>query len=137
MEQLTPSCKLESLCRFCLSQNTLTLFAQVKDRRYYRCSHCNITLLDNSQFVSQEEEKKRYDEHINRPEDMGYRNFLRRLTDPLTSRLIELEKSRTRATVAGRARGVSRFAIKSSGTLLPTLRRWLSLASCRAIVSSC
>ena len=95
------------MCRFCLAQDTLKLFAQVKDRRYYRCSNCNITLLDQSQFVSQDEEKKRYDEHINRPDDMGYRNFLRRLTDPLVSRLIALENSRTTAAPmpAGTAAG--------------------------------
>jgi hypothetical protein len=39
------------------------------------------------QFLSAEEEKKRYDLHQNSPQDLNYRRFLSRLFDPLQKKL--------------------------------------------------
>jgi len=56
-----------------------------RDRRrdYYRCPVCCLVFVPPWQFLSAEEEKKRYDLHRNSPEDPGYRRFLSRMFIPL------------------------------------------------------
>ncbi len=59
----------------------------VGDRHYWRCPHCQATLLTAEQLPDPEFERSRYDLHENNPEDEGYRQFLSRLAEPLVSQL--------------------------------------------------
>ncbi len=65
-------------------------FHHDKRRRYLRCNICALVYADPASHLSPEEEKARYDLHENDPDDPGYRQFLRRLADPLTERLAEM-----------------------------------------------
>ncbi|MEK6745086.1 MAG: class I SAM-dependent methyltransferase [Nitrospirota bacterium] len=56
-------------------------------RDYHRCGACGLVFVPPLQFLSAEEEKKRYDLHRNSPDDPDYRRFLSRLFIPLQQRL--------------------------------------------------
>lgn len=56
-------------------------------RRYWRCPACDLVFLDPSQRMSRAEEKARYDEHQNDPNDQRYVDFLNRLAIPLAKTL--------------------------------------------------
>ena len=56
-------------------------------RTYHRCPRCHLIFLDPTQYLDPIEERKRYDTHVNEPEDAGYLSFLRRLADPVIERL--------------------------------------------------
>lgn len=71
-------------CPLCFSK-TVSEFFQDKRRNYYQCNVCNLVFVPSSQFLTAEDEKKRYDLHQNTPEDLGYRAFLSRLFVPLQS----------------------------------------------------
>lgn len=64
-------------------------FQTVQGRSYYRCSRCRATFLSHDQLPTPEQERERYDQHRNDPEDPGYRDFLRRLARPLIKKLPE------------------------------------------------
>lgn len=59
----------------------------VGDRHYWRCQHCQATLLAAEQLPEPEFERDRYELHENDPEDERYRQFLSRLAEPLLSQL--------------------------------------------------
>jgi SAM-dependent methyltransferase len=69
-------------CPLCCSVNVRDFF-QDKHRSYYQCNVCGLVFVPSSQFVSAEDEKKRYDLHQNSPENLGYCAFLNRLVVPL------------------------------------------------------
>jgi SAM-dependent methyltransferase len=48
-----------------------------------RCSTCGLVFVPSLFFLSPENEKKRYDMHVNNPADDGYRMFLLKLVDPV------------------------------------------------------
>lgn len=73
-------------CPVCGSER-VAHFETVQDRVYYRCQRCRATYLSPDQLPTREEERARYDEHQNDPEDPGYRDFLRRLARPLLKKL--------------------------------------------------
>ncbi len=54
-------------------------------KSYHRCKNCLSIFLDKKNFVSKEEEKKRYLEHNNDVSDPGYRAFV----SPVTSRILK------------------------------------------------
>lgn len=56
-------------------------------RHFYRCKKCELHFVPESEHISKAEEKERYHLHINSPQDAGYVQFLRQLTDPLWSYL--------------------------------------------------
>jgi SAM-dependent methyltransferase len=62
-------------------------FQTVQGRVYYRCGRCVATYLSRDQLPTPEQERTRYDQHRNDPEDPGYRDFLRRLARPLLKKL--------------------------------------------------
>ena len=74
------------LCPLCRSKNT-GLFHADKTRQYYACDHCCLVFLDPSQRLCSADEKAEYLRHENHPSDGGYRQFLRRLSDPLCLRI--------------------------------------------------
>jgi SAM-dependent methyltransferase len=59
----------------------------VGDRHYWRCQHCQATLLAAEQLPDPEFERQRYELHENDSEDEGYRQFLSRVVEPLLSAL--------------------------------------------------
>jgi len=69
-------------CPLCRSDNVRSYF-QDKRRDFYRCLVCSLVFVSPRQFLSPEEEKKRYDLHRNSPEDPGHRRFLSRMFIPL------------------------------------------------------
>ncbi len=62
-------------------------FAIDKQRSYFHCLVCSLVFVPKSQFLSEEEEKSRYDLHQNNSDDPEYRKFLNRLFAPMQERL--------------------------------------------------
>ncbi|RXJ72643.1 2-polyprenyl-3-methyl-5-hydroxy-6-metoxy-1,4-benzoquinol methylase [Veronia nyctiphanis] len=69
-------------CPLCASDNFAD-FHQDKRRRYFRCGHCFLVFVDPASFLSADEEKAIYQQHENSPDDVGYRQFLSRIAEPL------------------------------------------------------
>lgn len=74
------------ICPLCRGEQVREFFAG-KERDYYQCRFCSLVFVPSAQFLSDEDEKKRYDLHQNSPDDPGYRRFLQKLLTPLQSRL--------------------------------------------------
>jgi hypothetical protein len=74
-------------CPLCESVGCSTLFHSDKNRKYHRCSICDLIFVPPSQLLSWEAEKAEYDKHQNSPDDLGYRNFLSRLFLPIQERI--------------------------------------------------
>jgi len=70
------------ICPLCRSDEVRS-YCRDRRRDYYRCPVCCLVFVPPWQFLSAEEEKKRYDLHRNSPEDPGYRRFLSRMFIPL------------------------------------------------------
>ncbi len=62
-------------------------FYQDRVRDYLRCQHCALVFVPREQHLSLLAEKALYDLHENRMDDLGYRQFLSRLSQPLLARL--------------------------------------------------
>jgi SAM-dependent methyltransferase len=78
----------ESECPLCACENAIHFYTD-KFRSYLRCPHCCLIYVPSSFHLSEAEEQKVYDQHQNKPEDAGYRNFLSRLMSPLLAALSE------------------------------------------------
>ena len=74
------------LCPLCLSEQT-RFYHQDKNRDYYQCSTCQLVFVLPEYHLNQAQEKAHYDHHENSSEDLGYRQFLSRLAQPLLERL--------------------------------------------------
>lgn len=77
-------------CPLCKSQRTtlyLDLSHHKNGRKYYECSECSLVYADDSSWLNPQEEKERYENHINDPLDNAYRNFLDKLLIPLAPHL--------------------------------------------------
>ncbi|QOR38159.1 class I SAM-dependent methyltransferase [Billgrantia diversa] len=73
-------------CPLCASPHSRH-FHHDSRRDYYRCENCRLAFVPPVQRLSPEQERAVYDQHQNRPDDLGYRHFLSRLFEPLKSRL--------------------------------------------------
>jgi len=73
-------------CRVC-ERAEAELFVSADGNDYFRCPVCLATFIDASRLLKPEEEKARYAFHKNDPSDIGYREFLKKLSDPLIERL--------------------------------------------------
>lgn len=69
-------------CPLCQAEKAHGFF-QDKRRNYLRCEVCNLVFVPPSQFLSEADEKRRYDLHQNSPDDLNYRSFLSRLFLPM------------------------------------------------------
>jgi len=69
-------------CPLCRTDYVRSFFRDNR-RDYYRCGVCCLVFVPPWQFLSPEEEKKRYDLHRNSPDDPDYRRFLSRMFIPL------------------------------------------------------
>ena len=56
-------------------------------REYARCPTCLLVFLLPAFLPTPAQERARYDQHDNNPDDAGYRKHLARLADPLSARL--------------------------------------------------
>jgi len=73
-------------CPLCLTEKVRE-YSRDKRRDYYQCETCNLVFVPSGQYLSAEDEKKRYDLHQNSPQDLNYRRFLSRLFIPLHKKL--------------------------------------------------
>ena len=71
------------LCNFCDAR----FFARDRRRSYLRCQRCALVWVPAEYHLDREAEKREYDKHENHIEDAGYRQFLRRVFEPLIARL--------------------------------------------------
>lgn len=76
------------VCPLCHGRS-VSDFYQGFHRSYFRCQNCALIFVDPESFLSSSEEKARYELHENSSGDQGYREFLKRLVDPLSARLGE------------------------------------------------
>ncbi len=81
MDQTTPVS-----CPLCLNTGISSFFRD-RFRDYWRCHNCLLVFVPPEQHLSLADEKAIYDLHENNPDDSGYRQFLSRLSVPLTDRL--------------------------------------------------
>jgi len=56
-------------------------------RHYFHCRQCRLVHVPACQHLSTEQEKAQYDLHENRVDDPRYRQFLKRLADPVLTRV--------------------------------------------------
>lgn len=68
-------------CPLCQNQRTHHYFED-KRREYLQCEQCSLVFVNPDQRLDAESEKAHYDLHENNPDDLGYRRFLSRITDP-------------------------------------------------------
>lgn len=73
-------------CPLCFSPDTAEFFRDTQ-RDYLRCRQCRLVFVPPHQHLTPDAEKAIYDYHQNQIEDAGYRRFLSRLAEPLSSRL--------------------------------------------------
>ena len=73
-------------CPLCSCDN-VPVFHRDRRRDYLRCQRCALVFVPAEFFLTAEQEKAEYDLHRNELDDPGYRDFLRRLAEPLSQRL--------------------------------------------------
>lgn len=61
-------------CNLCRGRSKL--FFEFNNIKYYKCERCRSVFMDPENFLSPEEEKKRYEEHNNDVEDKNYQEFV-------------------------------------------------------------
>lgn len=79
---ITPHCLL-------CGNSSANFYYEDDYRSYYQCPECSLVFVPPQQHLSAKEEKERYELHENNPEDDGYRQFLKRLFDPLNNRIAD------------------------------------------------
>ncbi|MFM1814639.1 MAG: hypothetical protein RLZ98_1334 [Pseudomonadota bacterium] len=73
-------------CPICRSRSS-TPYAEISERRYFRCSTCHGVHVDSAHHLSDKAAIRHYLTHENDPSDAGYRRFLSRLADPMLERV--------------------------------------------------
>lgn len=75
-----------SRCPVCRSQQ-IKHFARLEDRDYFRCEICLATFMAQIHWPDSAEARACYLLHENDPENISYRSFLSRLSEPLLHKL--------------------------------------------------
>lgn len=70
-----------NLMQCLLCKNQSKLFKTINSKKYYKCNNCSSVMLCPKDYISAEEEKKRYLTHNNDVEDKRYQKF----TSPITN----------------------------------------------------
>jgi 2-polyprenyl-3-methyl-5-hydroxy-6-metoxy-1,4-benzoquinol methylase len=78
-------------CPLCDCEVT-EFYYQDKKRSYQQCSRCALVFVAKPFHLTPLQEKAEYDKHENSVDDIGYRSFLARLTEPLIKQLAEGSK---------------------------------------------
>lgn len=73
-------------CRVCRLGEREVFFRE-NELVYWSCTRCGAVFAHETQLPAPEEERRRYLEHNNDPQDARYRSFLNRLAGPLLQRL--------------------------------------------------
>jgi hypothetical protein len=73
-------------CPLC-HKTDLYHFSRIRERDYLSCRTCRLIFIPAEQHISADEEKSRYDQHNNNPDDPDYRTFLSRMFLPMQHRL--------------------------------------------------
>lgn len=60
-----------------------------KEREFLQCTHCESLMVTLDSYLSLEDEKKRYEEHENDVEDIGYQTFV----SPIVNEVLKHQKS--------------------------------------------
>jgi len=74
------------ICPLCQSPQT-NKFSYSENREYHHCQNCDLVFVPEKFFVSRIDEKEKYDNHQNSPENKGYCTFLDKLLLPLQEQL--------------------------------------------------
>ena len=81
---------MTTACPLCLSHEIVHYYQQEyqdQHRDYMQCELCNLIFVPPQQHLNHQEEKQVYDFHENSPQDLGYRQFLNKLLQPLADKL--------------------------------------------------
>ena len=78
-------------CPLC-DQPHSDFYWQDKRREYRQCPRCKLVFVPQKYWLSEHEEKQRYDLHRNLDSDMGYQRFLARIIEPLCKQLQPKQK---------------------------------------------
>ncbi len=78
--------KLSFICPLCQSSQT-SKFSHSENRQYHHCQNCDLVFVPEKFFVSTVDEKAKYDNHQNSPENQGYCTFLDKLLLPMQEHL--------------------------------------------------
>lgn len=73
-------------CPLCEHPDPVNYFQDAR-RPYLQCGNCGLVFVPPTHHLSRAAERAEYELHRNAVDDTGYRRFLSRLADPLTSRL--------------------------------------------------
>lgn len=73
-------------CPLCREAVTESLWRDSR-REYQQCPDCRLIFVPAKYHLSPAEEKAVYDHHENSPDDSRYRNFLKRILDPVAQRI--------------------------------------------------
>lgn len=73
-------------CPLC-SCDEVANFFEDKNRKYLHCHCCQLIFVPRKFWLNADDEKAIYDLHQNNAQDMGYRQFLSRLSNPLLEKL--------------------------------------------------
>ena len=75
-------------CPLChCSKNSL--YYEDKRGEYRLCTECSLVFVLPQSYLNAEDEKKRYDLHTNSSDDLGYRQYLAKVMDPVLERIPE------------------------------------------------
>ena len=67
-----------------LCQNNVKVFMKIKDKEYLQCESCHSLMLNPRDYISNEKEKERYEEHNNDVFDARYQKFV----SPIVERVL-------------------------------------------------
>lgn len=73
-------------CPLCNSEENQKYYTDV-NRDYLKCNNCNLVFVPFSFYLSESDEKKRYNLHINTVDNLGYVSFLNKLIIPILKKL--------------------------------------------------
>lgn len=73
-------------CPLCTSLDVECFYTD-RQRHYLRCAVCALIFVPRCFHLTAEQERRRYDNHENSPNDPGYRQFLQRIMLPLLAEL--------------------------------------------------
>lgn len=79
---------LSTDCPLCQSSYH-KLYTKGENREYLYCKTCDLVYVPKDMLPTLKQEKTKYDQHQNSPEDKGYRSFLNKLFQPMKTLLMQ------------------------------------------------
>ncbi|HIC43897.1 MAG TPA: class I SAM-dependent methyltransferase [Sulfurimonas sp.] len=76
------------LCPLCKCKEH-SVYIQHQRSEYRLCSKCSLVFVIESQRLDENDEKSRYDLHVNSPDDEHYRKYLSKVYEPVRDRVKE------------------------------------------------